>query len=886
MNKKRIIRILKWFFGIIIGFVLLLTAGIYYFKDELIAIVLTEVNAHLKAKVKVDKVDIAFWSSFPNLSVDFNKVFVQDTYENSTDKDTLFYSEKIRLRFNPMDIWREEYRLKRIDIHPGTLQLKVNSKGEVNYDILKETTDTTETTFNFDLQKLNIKDLKFSYTNDQINHRYATDLIETELEGKFSEKVFTIHAKSHQIIRETRSGQVNFISNKKADLDINVEIDQNKDIINIPNTKILIANLPFQFSGYLSPEKMKFVIEAKKLSLTDVVKNFSMKEVEHVTNYSGSGIVNFSLNIDDNRLDNKHLNLDCKFGIVSGRLTEPEQNIQISNLSLDGHYSNNEDRGKDILLLNNIQFTTKTGPFTGNLKITEFDSPRLEGKANGNLDLAAVNLLFPIEGIDKIGGNMAVNADFKVKLLPENNIDLIHCEGGVELIDNYIQLVDDKRNFHSIFGAIKLQNNDISVNQLSVKLANSDLSLTGSLSNLINYFKSEGKLDVKLNVFSNSIHVSDLGTTSKEVQKETNAPRSYILPHLINGNLNLTVGKLSYEGHLFEQIQGELALNDRLLSFNNIKFKTSGSNVTGSVKIKEQSEEYFQTVSQLTSNNIQLKQLMKDWHNFKQDVIQDRHVSGQAAAKLYLEAPFDLRTGINMQQIKSDIHLKIDNGRLYKVEAFNSIVESLKTPAAKLVLGANNIKSLGDKLSDLKFETLENTLLIRDGKITIPEMKINSSALNIETQGTHTFDNQIDYRFSFRLRDLKEKKTSEFGEIVDDNTGMIVYLKMFGTMDNPQFSWDKESKSVDRKEYIEQEKQSVKSMLKTDFGLFKKDSTIQRYEETKKVKEVLEVQYGEDKSSEAEFEKEKKKKDGKLNSFLKKMEQEEKNRKKVEVEFD
>src|SRR5690606_1170468 len=190
MTKRRILKIVGWFVGIILSLVLLISGAIYFFKDEIIAVVLTEINAHLKAKVEVKKVDLSFWSSFPNLSVDFNHVFISDTYEYASNKDTLFFSEQVRFRFNPMDIWREEYKLKQIDIKPGTLQLKVDEHGLVNYDILKETSDTTETNFAFDLQKVKIKDLQFSYTNRQINHRYATDLLSTELEGKFADKVF------------------------------------------------------------------------------------------------------------------------------------------------------------------------------------------------------------------------------------------------------------------------------------------------------------------------------------------------------------------------------------------------------------------------------------------------------------------------------------------------------------------------------------------------------------------------------------------------------------------------------------------------------------------------------------------------------------------------
>ncbi|MEZ4890655.1 MAG: AsmA family protein [Crocinitomicaceae bacterium] len=155
MNKKRVFKILKWFFWhFLLGIIVLISASVYYFKDEIIGIVLEEVNAHLKAKVKVEKVDLAFWSSFPNLSVDFNKVFIKDSYEEATEKDTLFYSDKIRLKFNPLDIWRENYKLKQIEVLPGTLQLKIDKNGKNNFDIFKETADTVETACCFRLAKI------------------------------------------------------------------------------------------------------------------------------------------------------------------------------------------------------------------------------------------------------------------------------------------------------------------------------------------------------------------------------------------------------------------------------------------------------------------------------------------------------------------------------------------------------------------------------------------------------------------------------------------------------------------------------------------------------------------------------------------------------------
>ncbi len=889
MNKKRVFKILKWFFGILLGIIVLISASVYYFKDEIIGIVLEEVNAHLKAKVKVEKVDLAFWSSFPNLSVDFNKVFIKDSYEEATEKDTLFYSDKIRLKFNPLDIWRENYKLKQIEVLPGTLQLKIDKNGKNNFDIFKETADTVETAFAFDLQKLYINNLRFSYDDKVINQRYATDLLTTELEGKFTEKVFTMHAVSSQIVRETRSGQINFVSNKKAKININIEINREKGTIIIPKTNVYLANLPFQFSGNVNPSTMKFTIESNNLALVDVVNNISLQEIDYIKKYSGSGNVDFSLVVDENRLDEIAPSIDCKFNVSNGKLIEPTQNIQVNNLSLKGEFSSKNGAGNEYLSLEDIRFTNTTGPFSGNIRISEFNAPLFQGNANGNIDLAIAHSLFHIPMVEKMNGNMNINADFIVKMLEADeeigtNFNIIKSEGAVELTNCSVQLKDDQRNFHSINGKITLNNNDVNVAGLGVQLQSSDLLLNGTFTNLIGYFRGDGLLQATMDVRSNKIVVEDLATTSKEEQIQTQAPRSYMLPQQIDGKLALSIGQLSYDHHHFEKINGNLSLTEHTLRFEGINFVTSGAAVNGSILIREQSEEFFQTSSTLSTANVQLKQLMKDWNNFNQQVITADNIFGKATAQLQLDAPFDLRTGIQMKNVKSNIYLKIENGQLKNVGAFKDIIQSANnSSSAKLVIGANNIKTFGEKLSDLRFETLENQITIQNGVITVPEMKIQSSALNIVASGTHTIEQKIDYRFAFRLRDLKAAKDTEFGEVVDDKTGLIVYLRMYGDLSNPQFSWDKEAKAEARKEYNEQEKQTLKSMLKSEFGMFKKDSTVQKYQEQKKPKEVIEVQYGNDAKSEEP--KETPQKEPKKNKFLDKLKNGEE-KKKVEVEFE
>ena len=119
-------RLLKWLTGTLLTIALLITLGLYFFKDNIINYAISEINQYLKVRVDVGSVDLTFWKTFPDLSIDFKHVYVQDALPESKSSDTLLYSEKIRLRFNPIDIWEENYNVKRIDIAPGKLNLKVN----------------------------------------------------------------------------------------------------------------------------------------------------------------------------------------------------------------------------------------------------------------------------------------------------------------------------------------------------------------------------------------------------------------------------------------------------------------------------------------------------------------------------------------------------------------------------------------------------------------------------------------------------------------------------------------------------------------------------------------------------------------------------------------
>ncbi len=847
MDKKKAIKIAKWFFGILIGLFLLISVAIAIFKDDIINYVVASVNKNLNAKVSVAKIDLTFWASFPNLSVDFEHVLISDSLNSIVQTDTVLYSELIRLKFNPMDVWAGKYELKKLEIRPGTIQLRVDENGRENYNILKKSEEETASKFNLKLEKVTFKGIRFVYVDKTSGQFYTSLVDDLELKGEFNEKEFTLAAKSQVFVNEIKSQQVVFVKNKPVSFDIEIAVNSEKSTFEIPNATILISKLPFQLQGKVNPNELYFNISAKQLRLEEVASKLS-SQLDDIKKFDGQGFFNLNLILKSNNQKDSPIAIHCNFDVKNGSLREPSQNLKFTNIYLNGEFSNHAGKGKEFIKLSDLRFNTVSGPFQGEFLLTNFSQPHYQGKAKGNVDLRSIHALFHIPYIDQIDGNLGLTGKFDIKTeIDASGKSALQIEKANALLDLKeinASVLNDTRAFKSLNGTVNLDGNEAALQDIKVRIGESDFYLNGFFQNISAYVSKNGTLIANVDLKSQFINAKDLSSESVAEKIDIQAERTFILPDDIEGTALLHIGQLKYETHTFNQLQSSLKIAKRVLTFDNLSVQNSGAFIKGSAEIKEIKPETLLISTNASTDDIYFKNVFKEWNNFDQKIITADNISGKAQINLVFQAPFDMRTGIEKNEIISKIHLKIQDGALKNVSTFKSITDNLKTSSAKLVLGKRNIDALESKLLDMKFDVLENTIMIRNGRLEIPEMTIKSNVLDITTRGWHTFKNQIEYHFMFRLRDLKmHEKDREFGVVEDDGTGIKIFMMMSGTTDQPVIKWDDSAKKEQSKENREAAKKEAMSIFKSEFGIKRGDSTVQNYQQQKKPTEVLKMDF-------------------------------------------
>jgi hypothetical protein len=85
---------------------------------------------------------------------------------------------------------------------------------------------------------------------------------------------------------------------------------------------------------------------------------------------------------------------------------------------------------------------------------------------------------------------------------------------------------------------------------------------------------------------------------------------------------------------------------------------------------------------------------------------------------------------------------------------------------------------------------------------------------------------------------------------VDDGSGFKIFMRMYGTLDKPIIKWDEEAKKQEAKENREAAKKEAISMLKSEFGWKKGDTTVREYQPIKKPKEEIEMDFSNSKNEE------------------------------------
>lgn len=893
---KRIIAGIGIFVVLIFG---LATAIIFLYEDEIKEYAVKQLNTHLKTEVKVGDIELTLFQQFPAASLKFNNTFIPDLGD-TVQPDTMLYAESLYLNFNFWDIIDGNYTIKELLAENSVVKLNIDKNGTENYNIWKtDTVNQDPNKFSFALEKVIFEKINLQYNNQITQQHYALSSPEIDLNGNFSESVYDLNTSSNLFIHHFESNSVNYISEKNASLNLVLNINTDSSRYSINQADFKVEDLTFDISGKYTNQNdssyLNLLVKGKNIDLETAFSIFPKEYFEMLQKYNATGLLEFTTTIQGMISKENAPKVAADFSLLNGSLTEKTTGAHLNQLSFTGHFENQHKRNLEFISLKNIAGNLEGGKINGDLSVEDFIRPKVIADLKGNFELSQLSRFINNENIEELQGSIDFITDFSGEFnsSPNNPIKITRSNGTINLKRTSFKTKESHIRFSDINGKLILRKNDALISGLKGNILSTEFAADGIVKNIIPFLlMNEEQLIIETDFHSKNMDLNEIMVAEKSITKES-APLHF--PERINFNLKAQIGKLIYNRYTAKNVKGIITLENKVMAGKNIQFLANKGSYIASTEIEELGNNQFSWTVEATANDIDIENFFYELENFGQNYLTNENLKGRAIVSLSMATILDGYMNIDPNKIYANASINLKKGELINQQSMRDIAEYFASN--KFVSAAVDTKMLQKKLQNIKFSELSNDINIQKGIISIPRMTIQTNVMDLDISGNHGFDDNVDYHLNFRLNEvLKQKKSQEdFGPIQDDGLGVKLFLHMFGNLNDLQYELDKEERKMERKEAIEEEKKELKSILKEEFGLFKKDTSVQSIEKDK-VKPTFEVEWDEFDETPEEVENIQKTKTQEetspkdknkgMSKFLKKLGIEEEEKKKVEMEID
>lgn len=813
-------RILK---GTLIGVLvlLLLLGGVFLFAyqniEKIKRYALEEVNQYLITPIEASNIEVSVIKTFPNVSLALEGVTINDPIRKGK---RLLAAKYLFLGFNIYDILKSNYKVQLVHLDSGSLNLYIDPKGKTNFDLLKPTSSYKESkkdAFYFQLNQVKLSKINLTYFDKESNLDIDYAIDETIAAGSFTEVLYDLSFQCRGIGKQVKVGEIELVKQKQLGLNLKLKVNNDKGSYELAHGELTLNSLLLQLFGsvILGKKENNYSLNfsGNKITIQDLLNIMPFKLPESIKNYASQGKVYFKGSYTGTSNHKSNPILALQFGIEEGSLTDPETKLRIEHINLNGKFDGGNSLVNSTLSVPNLTASLPGTTIKGDFIVSNFESPVLSANINGDANLSTLHKYFKWEDVKSIDGKINYTLSLKGSKTTDGwDWNEAQTSGIFRGEFKEIALTYLDKSFDNGSIEANLIGQDLNIKSLIFNLGKSDFSLNGNFPNFLKSLESNNEmLRGQVNVKSKELFTNDVLIYNNADPKEAGDENFFY-----QLSLNLETQSFHHNNFLASPFKCKAVLTPNKTQLNYFSLATCEGTMAGEGSFEKVDNEYvLKTNNQATHINI--TSLFTAFDNFGQKEITAKNLKGYLTARTEMMIYFDDKMEAKSKKILLITDMNIKQGELNNYEP---------------LLGLSKFADVND-LKNLKFSELNNTLTIKQGVITIPEMDIKNNALNLSLSGKHDFNNLVDYSVKLALSDLIKKKRkvqpNEFGEEDPKTKSLIIHVRIQGPIDDLKYSFDKKGAKQQLAEEVKQEKQEIKDVLRQEFQV-KKDTSLKKVE--------------------------------------------------------
>jgi uncharacterized protein involved in outer membrane biogenesis len=509
----------KILIGLLIFFVVLIAAAMILpsiFKDDIKAAIDKAVAENVNADVvfDVNNFSLSAFRHFPNITAEIKDlgVFNREPFKD----EHLFVVNRLEIEINPMDVlFGDKMRLKGITMVKPQISIKVLPDGRANYDIAMPSKDTVKTTeqpskFSFGIDHWEVVDGDVTYDDKSIPYFLTLKGLNHTGSGDFTQDQFDLRTHSKVDTVSTAMGAMEFLTNKRAEIDAVISISENISKFTFKENKAKINDFAMSFDGWfkMNPNSYDMDITFKSpentfKSLLSIIPGMYTKDFKNIETKGDLQFAGFAKGTYSEK-QMPAFNLDFK--VKDAMFKYPDLPTAVNNINMDLLVDNKDGKiGNTLVDLKKLHLDFGSNPVDASVRIENLRDYRMNGNLNAKLNLAELSKMFPMEGLEMKGAySITAKAqgiyDSLRKIVPTMDVSMALTDGYVKSSKVPMPLQDLKMSATVKNTSGKMAETVIAVNNFTMMLDGERLTADMVIQNLDDYtwdIKANGGVDLE-----------------------------------------------------------------------------------------------------------------------------------------------------------------------------------------------------------------------------------------------------------------------------------------------------------------------------------------------------------------------------------------------------
>lgn len=419
----------------------------FIFADKIKEQIKKTANEKLSAELNYSDVSLSFFHHFPSLTLTLNDLSLNGSAPYKNEK--FITAKEVSFGINVASlVFSKGVEIDQIYLSDSFIYVKVNPKGEANYNIYKSTSKSSNpkdsTDASLKLERIEILNSKIIYDDQSTKVHFDAFGFNYLGKGDLNKAVFDLYSKAKiEKLNIVYEGEP-YLMNKKIDADLITKVNVNSLSFFFQQNNLKINQLLVDFKGKFDFLKdgynMDFIIKSTNSHLNDVFTAFPPKYITWLSKTEIKGNTNLLFTLKGDYIASQNiapdLNLDIK--IDNGFVNYNKSAFPVSNLNLDIKTkvpSLNPDLA--IVDAKNLSLNINKDYLKSKFYLKGINTPDINGEFKAKIDLEKLTEALGIPDI-KLKGTLTGDVKTNGKFDQKNRLFPV-TKGFIELKNGYIK---------------------------------------------------------------------------------------------------------------------------------------------------------------------------------------------------------------------------------------------------------------------------------------------------------------------------------------------------------------------------------------------------------------------------------------------------------------